>query len=343
MRRFFYRHSRGVTEVVVGSGLQYGDYVERPVVLAEEGLRPPIPGAPTLALRGGEEVKSLEVLTKVYGFLKEVGADRSTTLVAVGGGALLDLATFAAGTYMRGIRLVHIPTTLLAMVDAALGGKGAVDWGPVKNLIGVFYQPAAILCDLSWLGTLPERVYRSAFAEVVKYGLALDGDFYSWVRENAKALLARDGGALEYAVYRSLQLKAGVVEVDEFEERGVRQVLNVGHTVGHAVERVLGLLHGEAVAVGMVAELRLSSELGYLRESHVAEAAEVLSSLGLPTSVKATEQQLAEAAALVKFDKKRRGGHIYIPLVVRPGRWILEKIAVEEVEKAVRYVLRQGG
>lgn len=339
MRRFFYTHSRGVTEVVVGRGIPYGEYVERPVVLIEEGLRNPLPNAPSLALKGGEAVKSLEALGQVYEFLQRAGADRGSTLVAVGGGALLDLATFAAGTYMRGIGLVQIPTTLLAMVDAALGGKGAVDWGLVKNLVGVFYQPRAILCDLEWLKTLPHGVYRSAFAEVVKYGLALDDEFYGWLRRSAEALLNRREDALEEAVYRSLRLKAAVVEADEFEERGIRQVLNVGHTVGHALERVLGILHGEAVSLGITAELRLSAELGYLKEKYVEEARSLLKAFGLPTEVKLSGEQLAAAKSLVIYDKKRRGDYIYLPLVVRPGRWILEKVRVEEAARAVEYVM----
>ncbi|MFN7106274.1 MAG: 3-dehydroquinate synthase family protein, partial [Pyrobaculum sp.] len=300
--KFFYRHSRGVTRVEIGRGLSYE--VENPVVAIEEGLRSPMSGVPTLVLKGGEEVKSLEVLAKVYQFLAEVGADRSTTLVAIGGGALLDLATFAAGTYMRGIGLVNIPTTLLAMVDAAVGGKGAVDWGPVKNLVGAFHQPKAIFCDLAWLDTLPERIYRSALAEVVKYGISLDEDFYHWLWEKKDDLLSRGDETMAEMVYRSLRLKAWVVEIDEFEERGIRQVLNVGHTVGHAIERLLGLPHGEAVAVGIVAELYLSRDLGYLKDSHVAEVASLLEAFGLPTSVRGG----GEAAALIRFDKKRRGG-----------------------------------
>ena len=337
--RFFYRHSRGVTEVVVGRNIPYAEWAGRAAVVAEEGLKPPIAGVPTLVLRGGEDVKSLEALTKVYSFLAEAGADRFTTLIAVGGGALLDLATFAAGTYMRGMRLVQVPTTLLAMVDAALGGKGAVDWGPVKNLVGVFYQPAAVLCDLAWLNTLPERVYRSAFAEVVKYGVALDEEFLRWTAENADALLRREEETLLYAIYRSLRLKAQVVEADEFEERGIRNVLNVGHTVGHAIERVLGLLHGEAVSVGIMAELRLAQQLGYIKETHVGEVEVALGRFGLPVRIKATAEQLEKAASLIRYDKKRRGDYVHMPIVVRPGRWVLEKVRVEEAAKAVRYVV----
>jgi len=306
-------------------------------VLIEEGLPSPLEG-PSLRLRGGEEVKSFDSLLRVYQFLAEQGADRSSTLVAVGGGALLDLATFAAGTYMRGIGLVLVPTTLLAMVDAALGGKGAVDVGPVKNLVGVFYQPRAILCDLEWLQSLPDRVYRSALAEVVKYGVALDADLYQWLAENVDEVLRREEGAVEEVVYRSLKIKASVVEVDEFEERGIRQVLNVGHTVGHAVERVFGLLHGEAVSVGIVAELKMAEELGYLRRGTAEEVTALLTRIGLPTCIRASTEELEKAKSLVKFDKKRRGEYVLMPVVVRLGKWVLEKIHVGEVERAVDFV-----
>jgi len=337
MRRFYYRHSRGVTEVVVGKRLDYAAYAPSPFVLIEEGLPSPLEG-PSLRLKGGEEVKSFDSLLRVYQFLAEQGADRSSTLVAVGGGALLDLATFAAGTYMRGIGLVLVPTTLLAMVDAALGGKGAVDIGPVKNLVGVFYQPKAILCDLEWLQSLPDRVYRSALAEVVKYGVALDADFYQWLAENVDEVLRREEGAVEEVVHRSLRMKANVVEVDEFEERGIRQVLNVGHTVGHAIERVFGLLHGEAVSVGIVAELKMAEELGYLRRGAAEEVVTLLTRIGLPTCIMASTEELEKAKSLVKFDKKRRGEYVLMPIVVRLGKWVLEKIHVGEVERAVDFV-----
>jgi 3-dehydroquinate synthase len=339
MKRFAYRHSRGMTEVVVGRDLPYSELVERPVLVIEEGLRPPIPGVPVLALKGGEGVKSFDTLLRIYEFLARAGVDRSTALVAVGGGALLDVATFAAGTYMRGLRLVSVPTTLLAMIDAALGGKGAVDVGSIKNLIGVFYQPSLIFCDTSWLDTLPDRAYRSAFAEMVKYGVALDEELYAWIKQGVDALLRREERALETAIFRSLQIKARVVEIDEFEERGIRQVLNVGHTVGHALERVLGLLHGEAVSLGIVAELHLSRDLGYLREDVVADVRSLLEVLGLPTRARASREQLAGALSLIKFDKKRRGEYIYMPLVVRLGRWVLERVRPEDVARATSYVV----
>ncbi|MFB6490321.1 MAG: 3-dehydroquinate synthase family protein [Thermoproteus sp. AZ2] len=335
MREFFYRHSRGVTRVVVGKGLRPEDYLagRRAVYVVDGGAGVAVEGA--LVLSGGEEVKGLETLTKIYAFLSERGVDRGSALVAVGGGAVLDVATFAAGTYMRGIGLVLVPTTLLAMVDAAIGGKGAVDWGPIKNLVGVFYQPEAVLCDIGFAAGLPDRVYRAAFAELVKYGVVLDRGFFSWLSENAEALLRRDEGALEQAVYRGASIKASVVEIDEFETRGIRQVLNFGHTVGHAIERISGLLHGEAVAVGMAVEGEIAAERGLMSGEGLRAVKDLLARLGLPTSACLTEAQVAEAKKLVAFDKKRRGDVVLMPMPVGLGKWVLEEVSVREVEEAL--------
>ncbi len=332
MRELSYRHSRGVTKIIIGRGL--GLRVDgKAVYLVDANSGVELEGA--LRLPGGEEVKSLEVLTKVYEFLLSRGADRHTYLVAVGGGALLDLATFAAGTYMRGMRLALVPTTLLAMIDAAIGGKGAVDWGRVKNLVGVFYQPDLILADLKFVEGLPDRVYRSAFAEAVKYGVTLDGDFFQWLRQNAEGLARRDESLLEEAVYKCARIKASVVEEDEFELKGVRQVLNFGHTVGHAIERVLGLLHGEAVAVGMAVEGEAAVEAGLLGGAQLDELLALLKAFGLPTRVCLDPASLEEAKRLVERDKKRKGDVVLMPVPTGIGKWRLEEMRLEFVKRAL--------
>jgi len=334
MREFSYRHSRGHTRFVVGVGLDPASMAEgRALFLvdANSGAK----AEEALVLSGGEDVKSLEVLTKVYEFLASKGADRSTYLVAVGGGAVLDLATFAAGTYMRGMRLALVPTTLLAMIDAAIGGKGAVDWGPVKNLVGVFYQPDLIIADLKFVERLPDRVYRSAFAEAVKYGAVLDGDLLGWLRSNAGRLTARDPAALEEAVYRCARTKASVVEADEFETKGVRQVLNFGHTVGHAVERILGMSHGEAVAVGMAVEGAAAVDMGYLKEEHLEELVGLLRLFGLPTSVCLKGEAADLAKRLVRHDKKRRGDVLLMPMPTGLGSWALAEVPLGLVESVL--------
>ncbi|MGC9118358.1 MAG: 3-dehydroquinate synthase [Thermoproteus sp.] len=334
MREFAYRHSRGATKFVVGRGLDVRSFVGgRAVYLVDANSGVEFEDA--LVLGGGEEVKSLEVLTKVYEHLMSRGADRSTYLVAVGGGALLDLATFAAGTYMRGMRLALVPTTLLAMIDAAVGGKGAVDWGRVKNLVGVFYQPDVIIADLRFVDRLPDRVYASAFAEAVKYGVTLDGDLFAWLKANAAGLRRRDGTLLEEAVYRCAKIKASVVEEDEFETKGVRQVLNFGHTVGHAVERLLGLLHGEAVSVGMAVEGAAAVEAGLFKEAHLDELLGLLTAFGLPTKVCLGPNDVEEAKRLVERDKKRRGDRLLMPVPTDIGRWVLEEVPLESVKRVI--------
>lgn len=335
MREFFYRHSRGITRVIVGRDIDIGRLIRgRAVYLIDEKSNFKAEGD-SLVLSGGEEIKGLDTLTKVYQYLASRGVDRATYLVAVGGGALLDLATFAAGTYMRGIGLVLVPTTLLSMVDASIGGKGAVDWGYVKNLIGVIYQPDLIISDLRFVSSTPENVYRSAFAEVVKYGVVLDRGLFEYLRGHRAELLSRDAGALEEVVFRSAQIKSSVVEIDEFETKNIRQVLNFGHTVGHALERVLNLLHGEAVSLGMIAEGKMAVEMGYFKESHLGQLAELLEGFGLPVKTCLSGDSYKRARELVLFDKKRRGDKILMPLPVGLGKWVLEEVPLEYAERGL--------
>ena len=212
-------------------------------------------GVPLLTLPAGEANKTLQQLERLYGELAGLGLDRQATLVAVGGGVTGDLVGFAAATFLRGINFVQVPTTLLAQVDASLGGKTAVDLPAGKNLVGAFHQPRLVLADLETLGTLPEDEYRSGLAEVVKYGVIADLDFLAWLEARRTELLARDLSTLEEMVARSCEIKAAVVGADE-RDRGRRAILNYGHTVGHAVEAAAGYgtyRHGEAVAIGMAA------------------------------------------------------------------------------------------
>ena len=296
---------------------------------------------PTLVLGGGESVKGLDSLTRIYEFLYEREVDREWRLVAVGGGAVLDVAGFAAATYARGIPLVNIPTTLLAMVDTAIGGKTAVNWGRVKNLVGAFYQPEKVIAELSALDALPAETYVQGLAEVVKYGVTLSDELFNWLRSNSGRVLGRDPAAVEELVYASAMLKARVVELDEREERGIRQVLNFGHTIGHAIELVKGIPHGHAVAIGMVAELELFSGMGYVPESMVREVEALLAELGLPTRIGLTCDEAREAAAKLVYDKKRRGDHILMPVPPRIGRWFLEKVPVKTVAQLLEAGCRE--
>ncbi len=222
-----------------------------------------------IILPDGEEYKTFSQVENIINELADIGSfgvgmRRDGTVIAFGGGVVGDVAGFAAAIYMRGIRLIQIPTTLLAQVDAAIGGKTGVNHKSRKNMIGAFYQPAAVFCDTDFLKTLPEREYLSGFAEVVKYALLGDAEFFSWLEKNAAALMARENTAMQKAIVKSVQMKAKIVAEDEREISGKRALLNLGHTFAHAVENVTGYgewLHGEAVAAGLVAAAKLSEKM----------------------------------------------------------------------------------
>ncbi|MEM1062582.1 MAG: 3-dehydroquinate synthase, partial [Planctomycetota bacterium] len=235
----------------------------------------------------GETAKSLDTLAGVYDALVDMKADRNSLVIAVGGGVVGDLAGFAAATYNRGVPFLQVPTTLLAMVDSSVGGKTGINHPRGKNLIGAFHQPIGVVIDTDTLATLPERDYRSGLAEVVKYGVIADEDFFAWLEANADALVARDDAALRHVIATSCRIKAQVVEEDEFETSGRRAILNYGHTFAHAYEALAGygvLTHGEAVAIGMLDASRLAERLGMIDAAATERQFALLTRLGLPTT-----------------------------------------------------------
>jgi 3-dehydroquinate synthase len=282
------------------------------------------------ALPDGEEHKSLASAQRVYDLLLNAGADRSSLIVGIGGGVVCDLTGFVAATYMRGIRFVLMPTTLLAQVDASVGGKVAVNHPQAKNLIGAFYQPSLVVIDPATLRTLPLRELRAGMAEVVKYGVVADADFFSFVESHLESVMALDAAAMGQVIERSCQLKADVVSQDEREESGRREILNYGHTFGHAIETVFQYqtyLHGEAVAIGMVAAAHLAARLGRIG-SDVAERQEsLLRRMGLPVRLPAMEVEPLLAA--MRRDKKVRQGRLRFVLPSRMG----EVETVENVDE----------
>lgn len=269
----------------------------------------------TLVLPAGEQEKNLQRFGEVIEALAALGASRDATVVALGGGVIGDLAGFAAASWMRGVRFVQLPTTLLAMVDSSVGGKTAVDIPAGKNLVGAFHQPSAVIADTDTLATLPLRELRAGLAEVLKYGAIGDAAFFDWIDAHADALLARDAEAIAEAIERSCRHKAGVVARDETEQ-GERALLNFGHTFGHAIEAGQGfggLLHGEAVAVGMVLAARLSARLGRAPAADTDRLQALLERFGLPTAVPAgldTDSLLSR----MKLDKKAVSGRLRLVL-----------------------------
>jgi 3-dehydroquinate synthase len=271
----------------------------------------------------GEEHKDWRALNGIFDALLEQRCARDTTLIALGGGVIGDLAGFAAATYQRGVPFVQLPTTLLAQVDSSVGGKTAINHPLGKNMIGAFHQPQLVVADMRTLETLPERELRSGLAEVIKHGLIRDAAFFGWLEANLDRLLARDPDALEQAVVRSIAIKAEIVGQDE-REHGLRVLLNFGHTFGHAIETGLGYgtwLHGEAVAAGMVMAADLSRQLGYLSEADTTRIRSVLLRAGLPIAAKGiTPGRMQE---LMRVDKKAKGGRIHFVVLEQLGAALL--------------------
>jgi 3-dehydroquinate synthase len=311
-------------------GTLYREPVAR--ALRTAGLDPVVVEIPD-----GEEHKSLAWLALVYDRLLEAGIERGTPLVALGGGVIGDLGGFAAATLLRGLPLVHVPTTLLAQVDAAIGGKTAVNHVQGKNLIGTFHQPRAVLADVDVLTTLPQRELLAGLAEVIKYGVIGDAGLFEAVERQLDAVLALDPELLTWIVATAAGQKAGVVSRDERELTGLRATLNYGHTVGHAVEMLTDyrhFLHGEAVAIGMVAAARVSQALGVCDAAVVARIRDLLARAGLPTELPAPLDRGALALAM-RGDKKSHGGKIRFVAVRRIGQVELMDLTAAEIAAQV--------
>lgn len=276
-----------------------------------------------IVLPDGEKYKTAESLNQIYDALLQNRCERKTTLIALGGGVIGDLTGYAAATFLRGVPFIQVPTTLLAQVDSSVGGKTGINHPLGKNMIGAFYQPRVVLADTATLDTLPDRELSAGLAEVIKYGLIRDPEFFVWLEQNMDKLLARDKDALAYAIHRSCCNKAEVVAADE-REGGVRALLNLGHTFGHAIEAGMGYgnwLHGEAVAGGTVLAADLSHRLGWLSETDVARIRNLLQRAGLPDTAPALGEKVY--LDLMGLDKKVEGGKIRFVLLRRIGEGVV--------------------
>ena len=281
------------------------------------------------AFTAGEERKTRETWALVSDAMLEAGCGRDTAVIAFGGGVPGDLGGFVAATYMRGLPLVQVPTSLVAMIDASVGGKTGVDTPAGKNLVGAFHQPACVVADPELLQTLPDAHLRAGLAEAVKHGAIADREYLDWIEADAGQILAGDPQSLSRLIVHSLEIKAEIVARDE-KENGPRTLLNFGHTIGHAVEAVSGytLLHGEAVAVGMVEEARIGERAGVTASGTAAQLRRLLSRLGLPTSLPMA-LGAEEIIGRTRTDKKARNGRVEYaliqelgtPYVGRDGRW----------------------
>jgi 3-dehydroquinate synthase len=293
-------------------------------------------------LPDGEAHKNWQILNLIFDQLLAKACDRKTVLYALGGGVVGDMTGFAAACYMRGVPFVQVPTTLLAQVDSSVGGKTAINHPLGKNMIGAFYQPKLVVCDLDTLATLPAREFSAGLAEVIKYGPIADVGFLDWIERNLEGLMAREARLLAHAVKRSCEIKAQVVGSDE-REAGLRAILNFGHTFGHAIEAGLGYgewLHGEAVGCGMVMALHLSQRLGLIESAFVQRLTELIARAGLP--VIGPSLGAARYLELMQVDKKAEGGEIKFVLIERPGHAVVRGAPEELVREVIEDCCKGG-
>ncbi len=306
----------------------YGDMLKQSLI--NDGFKVAL-----LLVPEGEEQKSLETAGRLYDELSNFYAERMTPILALGGGVIGDVAGFVAATYMRGVPFIQIPTTLLAQGDSSIGGKVAVNHGQLKNKIGAFYHPRLTISDISTLKTLPPRELSDGLAEIIKHGVILDGEFFSYLEENLDKIKSFDTQVLERVVSRSAEIKAGVVGKDELD-LGLRNILNCGHTVGHAIESVseLKVWHGEAVAIGMLTEARISNKLGKLDQKEVSRLKSFIARAGLPTEI--PDLEIEKLVRAMKHDKKILQGKLRFALPKSIGAvFITDEVSPSLVEEAL--------
>jgi 3-dehydroquinate synthase len=293
--------------------------------------------ARVLTIPAGEESKSLRQTHRLLNKLPALELDRKSFVIALGGGVVGDLAGFVAATYLRGLALVQVPTSLLAQVDSAVGGKVGVNLPQGKNLVGAFYQPRLVVGDTDTLKTLPERELRAGFAEVIKHGAIRDAEFFAWLERERAHALRLDATAIAHVVRRCCEIKAAVVSADERESE-LRAILNFGHTIGHAMETLaeyVGLLHGEAIAMGMCCGARLSVKRAGLSEAEAQRVCALLEACGLPTHL-GEKYSIEDLFAAVRLDKKAQGGKLRFVLLKRLGEAIVsDAVTDEDLREAV--------
>lgn len=338
MKRLMIHGSTGDSSILIGESLQnLQKYIasEHVVIITDSNVRhlygKDFPPYEIIEIGIGEKIKNLDTVKAIYGRLLESETDRSSFIVGIGGGVVCDIAGFAASTYMRGVPFGFVSSTLLSQVDASVGGKNGVNFEGYKNMVGVFNQPEFVICDLNLLKTLPQKEILCGLAEVVKHAAISDSNLFSYLEKQDKKVLQLDEEVLEKAVHDSVLIKSGIVNRDE-KEKGERRKLNFGHTLGHAIEKITGAPHGEAVSVGMVAASALSEKKGYLSREEKERIEGLLRKFQLPTRVRLEGQRVLDA---VRKDKKREGEEIHFVLLQGIGKAVVEKISVKELESLV--------
>jgi len=284
------------------------------------------PGA-VITIDTGEMIKTLDTVSVIYDKLLELDADRSSFVVGIGGGIVCDIAGFVASTYMRGIRFGFVSTTLLSQVDASVGGKNGVNFGGYKNIVGVFSQPEFVICDQNLLQTLPPREFQGGFAEIVKHGAIADDHLFEYLEQNWARALAHDPEVIEKVVHDSVIIKSTVVNRDA-TEHGERRKLNFGHTLGHAIEKVLQVPHGEAVSAGMVLASELSEKKGYLQSQDSNRLSSLLEKFRLPVRFEFNREKVFAA---IRKDKKREGDNLKFIFLKKIGEAVVNQISISEL------------
>lgn len=307
--------------------------VETPIIITDTHVHnlwgAHFPQGPVITIATGEKIKTLDTVGTIYGKLLELEADRSSFIVAIGGGIVCDIAGFVASTYMRGLRFGFVSSTLLSQVDASVGGKNGVNFGGYKNIVGAFNQPEFVICDPNLLSTLPQAEILSGFAEIIKHGAIADKALFHYLEENRDKALRLDPAVIEKLVYDSVIIKSSIVNRDE-KEKGERRKLNYGHTFGHAIEKITQIRHGEAVSVGMVLAAELAVKKGHLAVEGAARLRKLLAAYGLPVKLQLDAHKVLDT---IRMDKKRKGDLIYFVMLSEIGRAEIKEIAVRELEE----------
>jgi 3-dehydroquinate synthase len=289
------------------------------------------PPHPVITIQTGEKIKNLDTVRSIYGKLVELGTDRSTLIIGIGGGIVCDITGFVASTFLRGVRFGFVSSTLLSQVDASVGGKNGVNFQGYKNMVGVFNQPEFVICDLNLLHTLPEKEILCGLAEIVKHAAIGDADLFNYLEEHYQKALTLDTVVIERLVYDSVVIKSDIVNKDE-KEKGERRKLNFGHTFGHAIEKTAGVRHGEAVSAGMVMASELSVKRGHLQAKDAQRIKNLLRNLKLPTRLPIDRKTVFDA---LQKDKKRQGDRIYFVLLEDIGKPFVDQISIKELDNVI--------
>ncbi len=323
------------SHIYVGECLQnLNKYIERrnTFIITDKNLdslyRARFPECPVYIIEPGEKSKNLNVVADICRWLLENGADRKSFITGIGGGVVCDLAGFVASIYMRGIKFGFVATSLLAQVDAGIGGKNGVNLDGYKNIIGTFTQPEFVICDVDLLISLPDNEYVNGMAEVIKHSLIKDYDQFVHLEKSSIQILAKERNEMEFLVNRSARIKSEIVEMDELEQ-GERRKLNLGHTLGHAVEKVTGMPHGESVSVGLAFAAKLSVEKGLLKEQERTRILNLLQAYDLPVEINADPGAVFDALIM---DKKKEAGSVHFILMKGIGDVIVEQIDIDELK-----------